>query len=136
MGRGREINTEPYAEVMRQALAAYVIDAGYAVEMCASASGIYRKRATWEARKAVRGAEAEALAQCSAATTFTCSSPSPCGTGRSCRFASGEVVLLEVPLKPGKSTRPQPHSSGEQTYDVENAVRALVAMREGSTQAT
>ena len=121
--------TMPYEALTAEALVAYKIDASYAVAMCAQASQILRKREVWSVRSELRAASAEAVAACSQQPAFTCSSPSPCGTSATCRFSSGQLALLDVPAKPGRATRPQPHESGP-TYDIEAAVKPLVALRE------
>lgn len=130
MPRTKQIDTTPFAGVMAEALIAYQLDSGLAVAMCNSAVAIKSKRLSWACRSELRKAEAEAVAACRLLPTFTCSSPSPCGTG-GCRWATGELALLSIPAKPGRGTRPQPHEFGP-SYDVEHAVKALVAMREGS----
>lgn len=133
MPRTKQIDTTPFAGVMAEALIAYQLDSGLAVAMCNSAVAIKSKRLSWACRTELRNAEANAVAACRLLPTFTCTNPSPCGTGAGCRWSTGDLALLSVPTKPGKATRPQPHECGS-TYDLESAVKALVAMREGSTQ--
>jgi len=124
-----KIETAPYAEVMAEAIVAYKIDVSYAVAMARAASAILFKRLTWACRTEIREASTEAVAACAQQPAFTCSSPSPCGTSATCRFSSGSMALLDLPAKPGKSLRPQPHTDGP-TYDIEAAVKPLVALRD------
>ena len=120
--------TTPYEALRAEALLAYKIDVSYAVAMCAQATQILRKREVWSVRSELRAASAEAVAACRRLPEFT--SPSPCGTGAGCCVAAGDLVLLDVPAKAGKATRPQPHESGP-TYDIESAVKPLLALRNG-----
>jgi len=129
-----KIDTTPFADVMAEAMVAYKLDVSYAVAMAAQASQILRKREVWAVRTELRAASAEAVAACAEQPTFTCSSPSPCGTSATCRFSSGSMTLLDVPAKPGQSLRPQPHTDGP-SFDVEAAVKPLVALREGPRRA-
>lgn len=124
------IDTAPFEDVMAEALTAYRLDVSYAVAMAAQASQILRKREVWAVRTELRAASVHAVMACSELPRFTCSSRSPCGTGAGCRVALPGLALLDVPAKPGKSIRPQPHESGP-TYDIESAVKPLVALRSG-----
>lgn len=121
--------TEPFAELMAEAARAYLMDCSLAEAMASAAMRIHYKRDTWAARLELRNAAATAVATCARLPTFTCTSPSPCGVGRECRVAAGDLALLDVTsTTPGKELRPQPHSDGP-TFSVESAVRRLAEMR-------
>lgn len=131
--KAKHIETMPFHELMAEALVAYARDPEYAILMAKAATQIRRKRVVWTIRTAVRQAETAAVTACSKVTPFTCTNPSPCGSGPGCRYAAGELALLEVDSRPGKSTRPQTHSHGT-SYDTEVAVHELVRQHEASRQ--
>ncbi len=128
--------TEPFTDLLAEAMVAYTLDSSYAAAMCASATRILHKRVSWQARTDLRATSAAAVAECAKLPEFAnaCSNPSPCGVGAGCRFSTGELAVLQIEPKPGKSLRPQPHRDGP-TYDVEAAVKELVTLREGPRRA-
>lgn len=121
--------TGPYEALVAEALVAFKIDSSYATAMARAASAVLFKRLTWACRSELRAASAEAVAACRLLPEFLCASPGLCGTGPACRVATGDLALLDVPAMPGKSIRPQPHTGGP-TFDIEAAVKPLVALRE------
>lgn len=127
----RQIDVDRFEPVMAESRIAFAIDSAYAVAMCHAASQILYKRRLWVVRKELRAASAAAVEAC-ATQSFTCATASPCGTG-SCRWATGDLALLDLPERPGKSARPQPRP-GHSSYDIEHAHRPLLALRDGSAQ--
>lgn len=129
MPRTKHIDTSKFEGVMAEAMKAYSLDPDLACQMARNASAILRKRLSWTCRSELRRAEAEAVAACRMQPTFTCTNPSPCGTG-GCRWATGDLALLDLPEVPGKSQRPQPRD-GHATFDVEQALKPLLELRAG-----
>ncbi len=115
-----------FATEIDTALRAFAADVSYAAQMARSAVTITRKRAVWQARKDARAAEHAAHTECSAAAPFTCTAVSPCGTG-DCKYAHGEMTMLDIPAQPGPTSRPQADNTGR--YTIEAAVTPLVQLR-------
>lgn len=126
--RSRVIDTEPFSDIMSEALSAYRQDPNYAILMARQATTIANKRRVWQFRLELREAESTAVKACRQAEPFVCETEQPCGTG-TCRFAQGDMVLLQVPAVPGKTHRPMP-STHEPTCTIETAVRPLQELRE------
>jgi hypothetical protein len=129
--RTRVIDTAPFEAVVEEAIVAFSTDPSYAIMMARQSSTIAHKRAIWALRIELRKAEADAVQQCRTSEPFVCSNQGPCGTGPGCRFARGDLALLEVepsPHRAGKSVRPMP-SEHERSYSIETAVRPLHAAR-------
>lgn len=121
------IVTEPYESLVADSLRAFARDPGYATDMANAAVRIATKQAQWSCRTDLRASAAAATAACSQLPEFTCTARGVCGTG-GCRFATDDLIQLDVESRPGKGTRPQPHVDGP-TFDVESCVRPLVALR-------
>lgn len=101
-------------------------DVSYAVLMARAAVTIDRKRAAWQVRKDLREAEQRAHTECRRTPQFTCRTASPCGTG-DCKFALGDMALLDVPDCDGRSERPQHNVHGP--YSIDAAVAPLLELR-------
>lgn len=114
-----------FTDVVADALTAFTHDVSYAVSIARAASVIRNKRAQAAARRELREAEARAHAECSQ-TSFHCNAVGPCGVA-DCKFAIGDLNLLQVAALPGQTRRPQPNSLSE--YSLEPAVAPLAAMR-------
>ena len=121
---------------MREALAAYGIDASYAVSMAHTAAAIIHKRATWALRIELRAAEKVARTACVASDLTSCDLIEPCGTS-ACPYARGDLAeLVDVPsfsrlgTSKSKATRPQPGPDGSHgLYSIEAAVQPLMDLR-------
>ena len=123
-----DIDCTPFAAVIAEADAAYRLDADLSCQMANAACRVLGKRASWTARKDLRAASAAAVAECTELPEFTCTARGVCGTGPTCKFATGDLVQLDIETQPGKDTRPQPHTDGP-SFDVESGVKPLVALR-------
>jgi hypothetical protein len=124
--RAAPVDTACFADALNAAYLAFSGDVSYAVAMARAAVTIVRKRAVWQARRDTRQAEATARVLCESAGSFHCSVEDPCGTG-GCKFAVGEMALVQVPECAGPTRRPQQRSRG--TYSIEAAVKPLIDLR-------
>ncbi len=115
-----------FREAIDDAYAAFLSDVSYAVSIARAAVSIERKRGVWQARRDAKAAEAAAHTLCRDAEPFTCLATSPCGVG-DCKFAGGEMTLLDVAHCPGATARPQ--LSNTWPYAIEAAVGPLVQLR-------
>lgn len=123
-----------FTDVIAESMVAFRTDSGYAEAMALAANRIQAKRSSHRARGDLFAASAAAVAQCrTTLPAFVCASSGVCGT-KGCRFATGDLAVLEIEAKPGKDQRPQPHTSGP-TYSVESGVKTLVALRTPSRRA-
>ncbi len=137
------IDTARFATDVETAYLAFGTDASYAAAMARNAVTIQRKRNVWQARRDqvsvfdgagpdwqarrdIRAAEQGARELCEDAEPFRCTTISPCGTG-DCKFAAGEMALLDVGDRRGPVERPQP--SNRHRYTLEAAVVALTRHR-------
>jgi len=120
------VEVEPFAAVRNQALMAFGEDPAYAVSMAKQANTILNKRAVWQLRLELREAEAKARTLCNASGSFVCRATTPCGTG-DCKFAVGDLTLLEVDDPTGDTRRPQRSQAGP--YSLESALPSLKALR-------
>lgn len=127
--RSRHTDVTRFAAEVATAYAAFAQDVSYAVAMANSAVTIERKRGVWQARRDVKEAEAAAHRLCRDARPFTCLATSPCGTG-DCKFAAGEMTVLDVAHCPGGTARPQ--ASNPWPYTIEAAVKPLARHRAGT----
>ena len=116
----------PFADIRAQALAAFGQDPSYAVSMARQANTILNKRDVWKYRTELRKAEKKARKLCTEAGAFICQATTPCGTGQ-CKFAEGDLTLLEVDDSSGSTERPKPSNAGP--YDLEAALPALRELR-------
>ena len=123
--RSRPIDVTPFLDEVDAALRAFAADVSYATAMARNAVTITRKRAVWQARREIRIAEEAAHRECEATPTFNCYATTACGTGQ-CKFAKGELALLDVEAGIGPMRRPQ---GLDETYGHEEAVAALVERR-------
>jgi len=124
--RSRPVDVSHFATDIDNALRAFTDDVTYAVAMARSAVTIVRKRGVWQARRDARAAESAAHAECRNAKPFTCLALSPCGTG-DCKYAQGEMTLLDIPDADGPTARPQASRAGR--YSIESVVEPLIALR-------
>lgn len=137
------IDTQRFTAELESAYVAFGADASYAAAMARNAVTIQRKRSvwqarrdqktildeagpTWQARRDIVLAEQVARELCEDAAPFRCTTISPCGTG-DCKFAAGEMALLDIPDRRGPCQRPQ--TSNRHRYTTEAAVAALSAHR-------
>lgn len=120
------VDVDRFAADVSAAIAAFAVDVSYAVAMARAAVTITRKRAVWQARRDALDAEAAAREHCADAEPFTCHTISPCGTG-DCKYAGGEMTLLDLDAAHGPGVRPQHRNAG--SYNIEAAVLPLVALR-------
>jgi hypothetical protein len=127
---GEAVWDSPYPSpgVLRAALEAFGEDVSYAVAMLRTASSILAKRQVWALRVELRGEEERARGECSAGVEFFCENRSPCGTGSQCKYARGDLVLLDIPTYQGGTARPQ--VSLYDSYAIESAVRPLQELRD------
>lgn len=126
---GKIEGLERFEDVTADARLALSRDSGHLVAMCQNASSIL-----WDLRKDLRAAASAAVEEC-AEDSFTGQTTSPCGTSAGCRFAKGDLTRHNLPELPGKLERPQPRP-GHSSYDPEQALRPLLALRERSRRPT
>lgn len=115
-----------YSQVLSEALAAFGEDSSYAVSMARAANVTASKRSVFKVRNDLEEASAAAKSLCEKADPFKCQVLEPCGTG-DCRFAKGEMRLLQIGDSRGLEFRPQLHCMG--SYSLENAVKPLKELR-------
>lgn len=115
------------AELVCRALAAFATDPSYAVAMAEAAATVEHNRAVWAVRRQLRAAERTARAECARSAPFLCHNTSPCGVG-ACKFAAGELTMIETPNCSGRRQRPQASSAGD--YSIEPAIRPLMALQD------
>lgn len=120
------LNLEPFRNMLEDAQRVYRKDVAYAVAVSNAARAIQTKRAVWKLRLELRAAAKEAKMQCKKSTQFICKTVEPCGTG-TCKFAHGELTLIELSEAPGSTERPQRDSTGP--YSLETALAPLSALR-------
>lgn len=123
------VAVEPFAAVRDEALAAFGEDPAYAVSMAKQANTILNKRAVWALRMELREAESKARSLCRESGSFVCRATTPCGTGQ-CKFAEGDLTLLEMDNCSGEVMRPQKNPAG--AYSLESALAPLKALRSGT----
>jgi hypothetical protein len=114
-----------------RALQAFLVDGGYAEDMCTAARGVLYRRAQWSVRVELKEAALAAMKVCAAAAPFNCPSASACGTG-SCRYvASAELASITAVATPGSARNQlvRPQRSSAPTFSVESAFQELSAMR-------
>src|SRR6185503_12305131 len=97
-----------FLPLLQQADRAYRADVSYAVAMSNAARAIESKREVWKLRLELREASKNAQKTCKDTKPFVCDNEAPCGLG-SCRFAEGDMVLLNI-KSPGNTSRPQFYS--------------------------
>lgn len=105
-----DYRTARFGPQIEAAMSAFGSDHGYAAAIAAAAVALRRRRHAAPLRSWLRQSAHQALSLCDTEHgQFSCSNPSPCGTG-GCRFAAGVLTQITAASPRGRQPRGANHT--------------------------